>query len=216
MYGGGPVAPGGQLRRAVNALLEWLSALPEAALLPAMALAAALENIFPPFPADVVVALGGILAARGGVSPWPTFLAVWLGNVGGAVLMYALGRHFGAEWIERKFHLATHGAADRRFEGWYQRAGVAGLFLSRFIPGVRAIVPPVAGAMKLAPVSTMLAVATASALWYGGITWLAFRAGANWELVMSTVTRYGRWAALGAGVFLLIGLVIWWVRRRRA
>ena len=216
MYRSGLVAPGGQRRGAVNALLQWLSALPEAALLPAMALAAALENIFPPFPADVVVALGGILAARGGISPWPAFLAVWAGNVAGAMLMFALGRRFGAEWIARKFHLATSGAADRRFEGWYKRAGVAGLFLSRFIPGVRAIVPPVAGAMKLPIVSTMLAVATASAIWYGGITWLAFRAGANWELVMRTVTRYGRWAALGAGVLILIGGAAWFVRRRRS
>jgi membrane protein DedA with SNARE-associated domain len=200
----------------MNALLEWLSALPEAALLPAIAIAAALENIFPPFPADVVVALGGILAARAGVSPWPAFLAVWLGNVAGAAVMYALGRRFGAEWIERKFHLATGGAADRRFEGWYKRAGVAGLFLSRFIPGVRAIVPPVAGAMKLPLFSTILAVASASALWYGGITWLAFRAGANWERVMGTVTRSGRWAALGAGVLIVAGAAVWLVRRRRA
>lgn len=195
--------------------LAWLSSLPQGALIGAMAFLAAVENIFPPIPADVLVAFGGFLAARGGTSAWPAFLAVWLGNLVGVVIMYGLGRRYGTSRIEARYHLDPTGVADARMLDAYRRYGTLAFFISRFVPGVRAVVPPVAGAMRAPFLPAMLAMGAASGLWYGAITLLAFRAGSSWEALRDAIARLGSWSA-GIAVALGGGLaVLWWRRRSR-
>ena len=60
----------------MESLVGWLTELPPAALLGAMTILAALENVFPPIPADVLIALGAFIAARNDASPIPAFVAV--------------------------------------------------------------------------------------------------------------------------------------------
>jgi membrane protein DedA with SNARE-associated domain len=79
-----------------------------------MALLAAAENIFPPIPADVLIALGAFIAARSNASPIPAFLTVLIGNVAGAMAMYAAGRKYGATWTEKRFHLKHKETVDER------------------------------------------------------------------------------------------------------
>lgn len=188
----------------LDAALAWLQALPRGPLLGAMALLAAVENIFPPIPADVMVAFGAFLAARAQASPWPSFLVVWLGNMAGVAFMFRLGRRFGSERVERRYHLDASGQGNARVLGWYQRYGTWAFFLTRFIPGLRAVVPPVAGALRIPMPGALLAMAAASGLWYGAITWFAFRAGNNWDVLRATVGRLGTWSA-GIALALVVG-----------
>ena len=195
--------------------MDWLTALSPAVLLATMALLAAVENIFPPIPADVLVAFGGFLAARAQGSPWPTFLAIWLGNVGGAVLMYAVGRRLGSQWIRRRFHLHEGSKGERNLIAWHAKYGTAAFFVSRFLPGVRSIVPPMAGAMRIPLFGMLVAISLASGIWYGLITYLAFSAGRNWEVLSERVGALGRWSAVIAIIAVVVGAGTWWVRRRR-
>ena len=48
----------------------------------------------------------------------------------------------------------------------YGRWGTAGIFLSRFLPGLRAAVPPFAGVAGLSPARALVPAAVASAVWY--------------------------------------------------
>ena len=97
----------------LDSALAWLASLPQGALVGAMALLAAAENVFPPIPADVMVAFGAFVAARGGHSALPAFIAVWLGNMAGVAAMYRLGQRYGTGQIERRFHLNVTGQAGR-------------------------------------------------------------------------------------------------------
>lgn len=196
-------------------LVGWLITLPPATLLWAMALLALAENVFPPIPADVLIALGAFLAARVGASPWPTFFAVLGGNVVGAMTMYAVGRRFGADWTERRFHLRHRAGADAALSSWYARYGLASLFLGRFIPGVRAIVPPFAGALRAPVTATATAIVVASGLWYGLVTIISYRAGTNWEQLVRVVGRLGTTSALVAGGLVAAVASLWWLHRRR-
>jgi membrane protein DedA with SNARE-associated domain len=195
--------------------IDWLTHIPLGALYFLMAAFAAVENVFPPVPADTVVALGSWLAARGQGSAFWAFLATWLGNVLGAAGMYVVGRRHGASWMRKRFPALGDEKNERRLRELHGRYGAGALVLSRFIPGVRALVPPFAGALRLSPVSTILSIAVASGIWYGLMSYLAFRAGADWGALTRMVTHYGRLTALVAGAIVALGALGWWLRGRR-
>ena len=201
----------------MEGLLAWLTSLPPAALYAALAVTAAAENVFPPLPADTVVAFGAFLAARGDASLPGAFLATWIGNVAGAMLMYWLGRHFGADWLARKVPALGIGGDPResRVGRMYARWGVPALFLSRFLPAARALVPPVAGAMRIPVVTTTLAIALASGVWYGTIAVVAYRVGARWEAIGERMREFGTWASVCAAVVIAAAALVVWLRRRR-
>jgi membrane protein DedA with SNARE-associated domain len=198
----------------VESFFAWLTSVPIGTLYAALALVAAIENIFPPIPADTVVALGSFLAARGRGSVLAAFLATWIGNVSSAMLMYAVGRRYGAAKLERRLLGEKGSGAEQRLHQMYGRYGVAALFASRFIPGVRALVPPFAGALRVPPMRAALAIASASAIWYGTVSYLGFTLGGNWQRVTRLITEYGRVLAVAAIVLLLVGAVIWRTRSR--
>jgi membrane protein DedA with SNARE-associated domain len=200
-----------------SGLIGWLSHAPLALLYLIMAAFAAVENVFPPIPADTVVALGSWLAARGQGSPLWAFLSVWVGNIAGASAMYYVGRRHGTAWIERRFPKIADEKSENRFRELHRKYGAASLFLSRFIPGVRALVPPFAGALRLPAVSSLASISIASGIWYGLVSYLAFRAGAaDWNALTGRISSVGRWIAVGAGVVLAIGALVWWLRQRRS
>jgi membrane protein DedA with SNARE-associated domain len=195
-------------------LEHWLLSLPLDALYLAMGVIAAIENIFPPVPADVVVGFGAFVAARGHGAAWAGFLAVWVGNVTGAMLMYYVGRRFGAEPLERRLLGERGPVAEARIRTLYGHYGLGAIFLSRFIPGVRAVVPPVCGALHVPPVRTATMIGFASAIWYGSITYVGFAVGADWAEVQRLLKEYGVIAALVALGLGLAGIIAWRVQRR--
>jgi membrane protein DedA with SNARE-associated domain len=199
----------------VDGVLEWLQSLPVGALYAALAVVAAIENVFPPVPADTVVAFGSFLAARGHGTAAGTFLVTWLGNVAGAMGMYAAGRRFGAEWMHARLAKRSRDDLEDRLERLYGRYGLAALFLSRFIPGVRAIVPPFAGALKIPAGRAAAIMAVASAVWYGTVTIIAYKLGENWEEAAELMGGAQRVILLIVAVPALASGAYWLHRRRR-
>ena len=195
-------------------LLDWFAGLPVAVLYPALAVLAALENVFPPLPTDTIVALGTWLAARGRGSALLAFLGTWVGNVAGAGAMYAVGRRHGAGWIHRRFSALSDTRGEERLQALYARYGIPALVVSRFIPGVRAVVPPFAGALRVPVLSAMLAMALASGIWYGFISYLAYKASSDWASLTRRITHSGQIMAMVAASVIAVGLVAWFVRRR--
>jgi membrane protein DedA with SNARE-associated domain len=196
--------------------LDWLTGLPPLALYLTLAVVAAIENVFPPVPADTVVALGAFLAARGEASPWLTFAATFVGNMSGVALTYWLGRRYGSAWIARRFFKgADETAAEERLRGLYVRFGAASLFVSRFLPGFRAVVPPLAGALRLPVVPSFLAMSVASAAWYGALTWLGFRLAGDLEELVGRIGQANRVLGVVAATIAAVIALVWFLRRRR-
>jgi len=195
----------------IHSLTGWLGDLPLGSLYVAIAVLSAFENFFPPFPSDAVIAFGSFLADRAHGNAVTVFLLGWLGNVLGAGVTYSLGRRFGSKAFLRRIEKYAGPDAESRIKKLHKKYGFAGLFVSRFLPGVRAIVPPFAGAIKLPAFKVMLSVATASAVWFGLITFLAFRAGDNWDLVQHYLIRSGKVAsAIAVGIVIFaIGIRLW-------
>ena len=198
----------------MDAVLAWLGSLPPAALYVILAVVAATENFVPPIPADVIVAFGSFLAAREQRSPIPTIIAVVVGNVGGALAMFALGRRYGADWIRRRMRVMGEGA-EQRVRHWYNKFGLPALFLSRFLPAVRAVVPPLAGAIRVPATGAIIAIATASTLWYATLAVLAYRLGSEWDRIASVIGEFQTGAAIVAASIVALAAAMWWLLRRR-
>ena len=178
-------------------------------------LGAAIENIFPPVPADTFALFGAFLAAQGRADPTIVFLAVWVCNVATAVLTYELSKVYGKRFFATRVgHWVLHPGQLEQVGRFYARWGHAAIFVSRFIPAVRAVAPIFAGTTHQPFWRTFIPLAIASAIWYGAIVWIGATAGSNWESIQATLARYNR-VLVVLGVILLAGIAWWWWRSRR-
>jgi membrane protein DedA with SNARE-associated domain/uncharacterized tellurite resistance protein B-like protein len=192
-----------------------VSQLPPVAVYAVLALLAAVENVVPPVPSDAAVALGAFLSNRGVTTPFGVFAVTWLANLAGAAAVYFVARRYGrrlfATSIGRRL-LAPRSLAV--IEREYLRFGVAGIFVSRFLPGIRAVVPPFAGLVNLSPLRTLVPTGVASAIWYGGITLLGTLIGAEWESINRVMLGVNR--TLGIITLVLVAAaVVWYFTKRR-
>lgn len=181
-----------------------------------LALLAAVENVVPPVPSDAAVGLGAFLSHRGLTTPVVVFLVTWIANLIGAGLVYLAAHHYG--------HRLFAGRTGRRLlapralaviEREYLRFGMTGIFFSRFLPGIRAVVPPFAGLVRLGAARTLVPMAAASAIWYGGITLLGSLIGAQWERIVGILNGVNRTMGILAGVLIVIGAAWYGMSRRR-
>jgi membrane protein DedA with SNARE-associated domain len=199
----------------IDSILNWLGSLPPLLVYLVVGVIAAVENVFPPVPADVVALFGGFLSGKGNGNPWVMFLVVWLGNLSTALLMYWVGRRKGTEFFRGRIgRMILQPRQMEKLSRFYQRRGTIVIFISRFLPMFRAVVPIFAGTSKVGFWRAAIPMAAASAAWYGLIVYLGATAGENWEQIRSAVESSGKWLALAAGV-LAIGVGWWWWKSRR-
>jgi len=177
----------------------------------------ALENVFPPVPADTAVALGAFLARRGEVSVVPLALLCWLSNLASAAFTYFVGRRHGRTFFEsgwgRKL-MPEQGLAS--LEEAYARWGTVGIFVSRFLPGLRAAVPPFAGVAGLGARKALVPAAIASAIWYAFLAWAGYALADNWDAVKALVASTNRVLGIVALVATVFAGLWLWRRSRRA
>lgn len=196
-------------------ILQWLIGLPEWLIYLVVGVAAAVENIIPPVPADVIVVIGGVIAGAGRTDIFLLFLAVWIGNTGSALLMYALGRRYGKDFFHGRpgrYLLAPRQVAA--LERAYTRFGFPIIFTSRFLPVFRPVVPVFAGVSRLGFWRTALPLALASGVWYGFLVYLGSMAGANWRSLLLKLEEVGGWLWIAVGLLLVVAGFLWYHTRR--
>jgi membrane protein DedA with SNARE-associated domain/uncharacterized tellurite resistance protein B-like protein len=174
------------------------------------------ENVVPPVPSDAAVALGAFLSIRGLTTPLGVFLVTWVANLAGAAAVYFIARRYGRRLFATRTGrrlLAPRSLAI--IEREYLRFGVAGIFISRFLPGIRAVVPPFAGLVGLSALRTLVPMGVASAIWYGGITILGTLIGSEWERINRIILGINRTLAIVAVVLIATGVILYLRARRR-
>lgn len=210
----------------MDGLTAWVNGLSLGALYALVTTVSLVEGIFPIIPGDVAAAFLAFLAARAGGTWLSATLWISFGNLGGNVIGWWLGRRYGAEWLAhqmRRFKLVRSEeqaeAAEKRIEDAYAKYGWLALLVSKFVPGVRAMAPIAAGALRVPLWQTVIVLFCASAVWYGGIAWLAFRVGTDWESVKAAIEEFvrevGYFGLIGTLVLILGGLWYWRHRRNR-
>lgn len=195
--------------------LRWLTELPPLLIYAVIGVGAAIENIVPPIPADTFVLFGAFLAAIGRAEPVIVFLVTWSANVLGAVGIYGLARRYGraffrtpvGHWLLRPHQL-------EEIDAFYKRWGVPAIFMSRFVPAFRAMVPVFAGISRVPLLRVVPPLAIASGLWYGLLVALGTAAGRRWETIAAIFAKISGVLLWVAIVAILIVMVWWWRTRR--
>ncbi|HKJ03934.1 MAG TPA: DedA family protein [Longimicrobiales bacterium] len=195
-------------------LLTWIEGVPNPLVYLALGAGAAMENVVPAIPADTFVVLGGFLAAVGDLHARWVFVSTWVGNVASAMVMVWVGRTHGSTFFEvgwgRRI-LNTH--QMKRMTAFYARFGRLAIFLSRFLPGLRAVVPVFAGITRQPLVPVAVPLALASAIWYGALVWAGTVAGHNLDRVLAVLGRVSGWLLIPAVLAGGAALVWWWRTR---
>ena len=200
----------------LDRILDALVALPLVPTYLVLMVLSALENVFPPIPADTAVALGAFLARRGEISVVPLATLCWLANLVSAAGMYYFARSHGPAffrdgWGRRIMPPGVLAALEEAYGRW----GTTGIFVSRFLPGLRAAVTPFAGVAGLGAVQALLPAAVASAIWYAFLAFVGYEVAENWEAVKALVGSTNRVLGIGA-LLLATGVAVWlWRRSRR-
>lgn len=196
----------------MEGFVAWLAELPPLTVYVVIGGSTFLENLFPPTPSDVAVALGGFVTQRGGASAVVVWLVAWLANMAGAVVVYLAARRYGRRFLGSRIGRRLLPAdAIVSMEREYLRFGIAGIFISRFLPGFRSFVAPFVGLVGLPPAGAFAAMAVASGIWYAVITWAGVRLGAEWEAISRFISHLNRTLAFVA--LVVAGLVGWWLWR---
>ena len=195
-------------------LLAWAEGVPHLLVYLALGAGAAVENVVPAVPADTFVVLGGFLAALGDLRARWVFLATWVCNVASALVMYRIGRTHGREFfVSGRGRWLLSPYQMERLAGYYGRWGPHAVFLTRFLPGVRAVVPVFAGVMHQRLPALAIPLATASALWYGALVWAGTVAGHNLDRILALLGRVNLWL-LAVTVVVGAAALAWWWRTR--
>lgn len=180
-------------------------------------LVSAIENVFPPVPADVAGALGAFWAVKTGHSPALIGFLCFAANQASAVPVYFFARARGEAVLKsRLFRSMMPDEVQAMVGRNIDRFGGLGVFVSRFLPGLRAAVLPFAAIHGLSPMRALLPAGAASLLWYAGLTVAGSALGLAYDDVKTVVARAT--GALGLAGVLVLAVVVFllWRAAREA
>jgi membrane protein DedA with SNARE-associated domain len=200
---------------------DWLTQLVLDPGIPAFALYAVVfvscivESFFPPWPTDIVVVYAGFLAGRGQLDPRIVLGAAIGGTQVGVMAVFWIARHWGRALLEGRMGRILPAQQIGRLEEWFARYGASAIAVSRFLPGIRALVMPAAGLARFSTGRVLCWAGASVVIWNGFVVGLGIVAGTHLDWATGTLIRYntvalgvGLAAVLGGGVALLYRLLV--------
>jgi undecaprenyl-diphosphatase len=95
----------------------------------------------------ILLLVGGLIAAQD-LNFWPIFFAATAGGVVGDAISYWIG-HFFKDRIKTVWPFRDHLDLIHKGEIFFQRHGGKAIFIGRFITGLKAVVPGIAGMLGM-------------------------------------------------------------------
>ncbi len=159
-------------------------------------------------PGDVVIALGGVYAARGDLNVVAVMAIAFVAAVCGESAGFWLGRRYGMSLV-RRFPLLNR-LEDKLSEVqmYFDRHGGKTVAIGRYATAAGAMVPFVAGMAGMRYRRFLLFDVPAVLLWAIGITLVGYVFGRNLDVVETILSRFG-WAILALLVLFVVGRIMW-------
>jgi membrane protein DedA with SNARE-associated domain len=179
-----------------------------------------LESACIPIPSELIMPLGGALAA-GAVAGTHLNLALVIvlgvaGNVVGSYIAWAVGLYVGQAALRRwgrRFWLREHDID--RANDWFERRGSAAVLVGRCLPVVRTFISLPAGFARMRPLKFGVYTTIGCIPWTAALAGAGYAVGKNWHSIYDGVSKAGY--VIGVIVVVAIVVALWrFARRRRA
>ena len=163
------------------------------------------------FPGTAILVAAGLLVPDGTLPFFPLVSGAILGAVLGDSISWWLGLRYG-ERLTRFWPLSRHPELVLRGEAFFERFGALSVFVGRFFGPLRAMIPLVAGMMKMAARPFWIANVTSAFIWAPAL--LIPGSVAVWLSRLPIIPPAARPIAALAAILAILGL-FWLLRRYR-
>jgi membrane protein DedA with SNARE-associated domain len=163
-------------------------------------------------PGETAAVLGGVDASRGNVHLWLMIVVVVVAAIVGDTVGYEVGRHVGTRVLRLRVLRKRRRRLDDAQKFLRRRGGWA-VFFGRFVAFFRAVMPALAGTSKMPYRRFLVFNAAGGVVWGGGFVVLGFLAGNSYKTIEKAI---GRGTAIAVVAVVVVGIVVWRVRKHRA
>ncbi len=175
-----------------------------------------LQQLGLPIPAVPTMMVAGALAADGRISGLGVFGISVLASVVADALWFLAGRRYGYPVLRSLCRVSlSPDTCVRQTEGIFERYGFNSLVISKFVPGFSTVAPPVAGALRMAFGSFLVATFASAVLWVGAAMSVGLLFAKQIEAVLAWIGRHGVLAAMAVLALFLFYLAWKAVQRWR-
>ncbi|HZS33384.1 MAG TPA: VTT domain-containing protein [Methylomirabilota bacterium] len=176
-----------------------------------------LESFFPPWPTDVIALYAGFLAGRGALHGGTVLAAAIAGTQVGVMAVFWVARRWGRALLRGRLGRLLHAERLGQLERWFARFGAPAIAISRFFPGVRALVLPAAGLARFSAWRVLCWAGLSVVVWNVLVVGLGVMAGTHLDWATQVLVRYNTVAGTVVAGGLLAGaaLLLYRVRARR-
>ena len=154
-------------------------------------------------PGTAIIVGLGVLVPGGTLAMWPLIGATAAGAVVGDGLSYLFGRH-NKQRAMAMWPLRTKPGLLAAGEAFFARHGSKAVLISRFLPGVRAAIPMVAGMSGMSAVRFYAVDICAAALFALAHIWFGMALGASLTVLHAIAGRLVVLALILAGALALV------------
>jgi len=178
------------------------------------------ESACIPVPSELIMLLGGALAAGAVAGAHPSLVLIIIagvaGNLAGSYVAWAVGRYAGQAAARRwGRHVGLREHDIDRATVWFDRHGPAAVFFGRLVPVVRTFISLPAGFANMPPVRFGIYTTLGCIPWTTGLAVAGYYLGSNWQSVASGF--HGPTYIIAAVIAVaVIAAVMIHLRRRKA
>jgi len=202
----------------ITDLIGWLETAPPYMIYGILMFFAYIENVIPPVPGDLFIAMGGYLIAEALISPVPALVFTTISSTIGFMSVYLVGYFFGdrLEAREKGSMIAGFVPAGQYYRGkrWVQKWGVGVVLVNRMLAGTRSVIALTSGMAELNWVRAILASVASSLMWNTFLLALGFFIHGNWQRIGQILQIHGQVVIL----LMVLAFGVWflfrWQKRR--
>jgi len=159
------------------------------------------ENVVPPIPGDVPVALAGYLICKSGITFVGALFWASAGSTAGFMLVYLLSKFLGMKlyaegdtsvehWLSKTAHRFFPPSDMDLLRRKFAAHGYLAVLVNRFLFGSRAVISVMAGLMHLRTSLVFIAAATSATVWNVLLLYGGFFLGSSWQQIGGYVALY--------------------------
>lgn len=185
-----------------------------------IALLILVENVFPPIPSEVILTFGGFMTTKSELSIFGVVVASTIGSVGGAVILYWIGRILNVERIERIIekwgkYLRLTKDDVRKADDWFDKYGPWTVFFCRFIPLIRSLISIPAGMSGMNQWLFLVLTTIGTLIWNLVLVLVGAKVGNNWHQIVNYMDVYSN---IAYAVIAICGIlfIIWFIKKKKA